>query len=101
MSELREIMRRNFESGAVDKMLPQRWCSGDDARIVYERWQKLFDDFDEKKIEKFDPARVSLEHTGRSVYRDDSPLESSTDFRIVRLAQARRNSVSHNSATRA
>jgi hypothetical protein len=53
-------MRRNFESGAVDKMLPQRWCSGDDARIVYERWQKLFDDFDEKKIEKFDPARVSL-----------------------------------------
>jgi hypothetical protein len=59
MSELREIMRRNFESGAVDKMLPQRWCSGDDARIVYERWQKLFDDFDEKKIEKFDPARVS------------------------------------------
>jgi hypothetical protein len=59
MSELREIMRHNFESGAVDKMLPQRWCSGDDARIVYERWQKLFDDFDEKKIEKFDPARVS------------------------------------------
>lgn len=40
-------------------MLPQRWCSGDDARIVYERWQKMFDDFDEKKIEKFDPSRVS------------------------------------------
>ena len=65
MSELREIMRRNFESGAVDKMLPQRWCSGDDARIVYERWQKLFDDFDEKKIEKFDPARVSCGRTGQ------------------------------------
>lgn len=52
-------MQRNFDSGAVDKMLPQRWCSGDDARIVYERWQKLFDDFDEQKIEKFDPSRVS------------------------------------------
>lgn len=65
MSELREIMRRNFASGAVSRLPPQRWCSGDSATIVAERWEKLFDDFSPKNLEKFDPSRVSASFNHR------------------------------------
>lgn len=58
MTELREIMRRNYENGNVDK-IQQRWCSGDNGWLFRERWEKLFDDFVGVKQEKFDPSRVS------------------------------------------
>jgi hypothetical protein len=58
MTELREIMRRNYENGVAEK-IQQRWCSGDSGWLFRERWEKLFDDFVGIKQEKFDPSRVS------------------------------------------
>ncbi len=59
MTELRDIMRRNYENGVADR-IQQRWCSGDSGWLFKERWEKLFDDFVGIKHEKFDPSRVSL-----------------------------------------
>ncbi len=61
MTELREIMRRNYENGVADR-IQQRWCSGDSEWLFRERWEKLFDDFVGIKQEKFDPSRVSEAH---------------------------------------
>lgn len=58
MTELREIMRRNYANGNADK-IQQRWCSGDNGWLFRERWEKLFEDFVGIKQEKFDPSRVS------------------------------------------
>ncbi|KAL7419835.1 inositol hexakisphosphate and diphosphoinositol-pentakisphosphate kinase [Cryptotrichosporon argae] len=59
LTELRAIMRRNYENGNVDKIPHQRWCSGDSPWLFKERWEKIFDDWVGVKQEKFDPSRVS------------------------------------------
>ena len=58
LTELRAIMRRNYENGNMDKV-QTRWCSGDSAWLFKERWEKIFDDWVGVKQEKFDPSRVS------------------------------------------
>ncbi|WVR07463.1 hypothetical protein IAU60_004504 [Kwoniella sp. DSM 27419] len=59
LTELRAIMRRNYENGNVDKIPQQRWCSGDSPWLFRERWEKIFEDWVGVKQEKFDPSRVS------------------------------------------
>ncbi|WVQ74877.1 hypothetical protein IAR50_004484 [Cryptococcus sp. DSM 104548] len=59
LTELRAIMRRNYENGNVEKIPQQRWCSGDSPWLFKERWEKIFDDWVGVKQEKFDPSRVS------------------------------------------
>lgn len=59
LTELRAIMRKNYENGAVDKIPQQRWCSGDSPFLFKERWEKIFEDWVGVKQEKFDPSRVS------------------------------------------
>ncbi|WRT68342.1 uncharacterized protein IL334_005318 [Kwoniella shivajii] len=59
LTELRSIMRRNYENGNVDKIPQQRWCSGDSPWLFRERWEKIFEDWVGVKQEKFDPSRVS------------------------------------------
>ncbi|WVQ81892.1 hypothetical protein IAT38_004019 [Cryptococcus sp. DSM 104549] len=59
LTELRGIMRRNYENGNVEKIPQQRWCSGDSPWLFKERWEKIFDDWVGVKQEKFDPSRVS------------------------------------------
>ncbi|WVQ99933.1 hypothetical protein IAU59_007076 [Kwoniella sp. CBS 9459] len=59
LTELRGIMRRNYENGNVDKIPQQRWCSGDSPWLFRERWEKIFEDWVGVKQEKFDPSRVS------------------------------------------
>jgi inositol hexakisphosphate/diphosphoinositol-pentakisphosphate kinase len=51
-------MRANYESGRVDKIPQQRWCSGDSPWLFKERWEKIFEDWVGVKQEKFDPSRV-------------------------------------------
>jgi len=58
LTELRGIMRRNYENGNVDKIPQQRWCSGDTPWLFKERWEKIFEDWVGVKQEKFDPSRV-------------------------------------------
>nr|XP_019044631.1 cortical actin cytoskeleton protein asp1 [Kwoniella bestiolae CBS 10118]OCF23561.1 cortical actin cytoskeleton protein asp1 [Kwoniella bestiolae CBS 10118] len=59
LTELRSIMRRNYENGNVEKIPQQRWCSGDSPWLFRERWEKIFEDWVGVKQEKFDPSRVS------------------------------------------
>ncbi|ORX38575.1 actin cytoskeleton organization and biogenesis-related protein [Kockovaella imperatae] len=59
LTELRAIMRRNYENGNVDKIPQTRWCSGDSPWLFRERWEKIFEDWVGVKQEKFDPSRVS------------------------------------------
>ncbi|ORY35466.1 putative actin cytoskeleton organization and biogenesis-related protein [Naematelia encephala] len=59
LTELRTIMRRNYENGNVEKIPQQRWCSGDTPWLFKERWEKIFEDWVGVKQEKFDPSRVS------------------------------------------
>ncbi|CAK9782518.1 actin cytoskeleton organization and biogenesis-related protein [Cutaneotrichosporon oleaginosum] len=59
LTELRAIMRANYENGNVEKIPQQRWCSGDSPWLFRERWEKIFDDWVGVKQEKFDPSRVS------------------------------------------
>lgn len=59
LTELRGIMRRNYENGNVEKIQQTRWCSGDSAWLFKERWEKIFEDWVGVKQEKFDPSRVS------------------------------------------
>lgn len=59
MTELRGIMRKNYENGNVEKIPQTRWCSGDSAWLFKERWEKIFEDWVGVKQEKFDPSRVS------------------------------------------
>ncbi|WVO13422.1 hypothetical protein L204_101037 [Cryptococcus depauperatus] len=59
LTELRTIMRINYENGNVDKVPQQRWCSGDSPWLFKERWEKIFEDWVGVKQEKFDPSRVS------------------------------------------
>lgn len=59
LTELRGIMRRNYDNGNVDKVPQQRWCSGDSPWLFKERWEKIFEDWVGIKQEKFDPSRVS------------------------------------------
>lgn len=59
LTELRAIMRKNYENGNVDKIPQQRWCSGDSPWLFRERWEKIFEDWVGVKQEKFDPSRVS------------------------------------------
>ena len=59
LTELRAIMRRNYENGNVEKIPQTRWCSGDSAWLFKERWEKIFEDWVGVKQEKFDPSRVS------------------------------------------
>ncbi|RXK41207.1 cortical actin cytoskeleton protein asp1 [Tremella mesenterica] len=59
LTELRMIMRRNYENGNVDRIPQQRWCSGDSPWLFRERWEKIFEDWVGVKQEKFDPSRVS------------------------------------------
>lgn len=59
LTELRGIMRRNYENGNVEKIPQTRWCSGDSAWLFKERWEKIFEDWVGVKQEKFDPSRVS------------------------------------------
>ena len=58
LNSFREIMNKNFETLAVDK-IQERWCCGDEPWLFRERWEKLFEDFCNVKQEKFDPSRVS------------------------------------------
>ncbi len=58
LTELRGIMRRNYENSNVDKIPQQRWCSGDSPWLFKERWEKIFEDWVGIKQEKFDPSRV-------------------------------------------
>lgn len=59
LTELRGIMRNNYENGNVEKIPHQRWCSGDSPWLFKERWEKIFEDWVGVKQEKFDPSRVS------------------------------------------
>ncbi|RSH88674.1 hypothetical protein EHS25_002901 [Saitozyma podzolica] len=59
LTELRAIMRRNYDNGNVEKIPQQRWCSGDSPWLFKERWEKIFEDWVGVKQEKFDPSRVS------------------------------------------
>jgi len=59
LTELRAIMRENYENGNVEKIRQTRWCSGDSAWLFKERWEKIFEDWVGVKQEKFDPSRVS------------------------------------------
>lgn len=59
LTELRSIMRRNYENGNVERVPVQRWCSGDSPFLFKERWEKIFEDWVGVKQEKFDPSRVS------------------------------------------
>ncbi|WWC63211.1 uncharacterized protein I303_105811 [Kwoniella dejecticola CBS 10117] len=59
LTELRSIMRRNYENKNVEKIPQQRWCSGDSPWLFRERWEKIFEDWVGVKQEKFDPSRVS------------------------------------------
>ena len=59
LTELRAIMRKNYENGNVEKIRQTRWCSGDSAWLFKERWEKIFEDWVGVKQEKFDPSRVS------------------------------------------
>jgi hypothetical protein len=59
LTELRAIMRANYENGNVEKIPQQRWCSGDSPWLFRERWEKIFEDWVGVKQEKFDPSRVS------------------------------------------
>ncbi|KAK4689515.1 inositol-hexakisphosphate/diphosphoinositol-pentakisphosphate 1-kinase, partial [Tremellales sp. Uapishka_1] len=59
LTELRRIMRRNYENGNVEKIPHQRWCSGDGPWLFKERWEKIFEDWVGVKQEKFDPSRIS------------------------------------------
>ncbi|WWD19022.1 hypothetical protein CI109_103479 [Kwoniella shandongensis] len=59
LTELRGIMRSNYENGNVEKIPQQRWCSGDSPWLFRERWEKIFEDWVGVKQEKFDPSRVS------------------------------------------
>ena len=58
LTELRGIMRRNYEVGNIEKIPQQRWCSGDGPWLFKERWEKIFEDWVGVKQEKFDPSRV-------------------------------------------
>jgi hypothetical protein len=60
LTELRAIMRKNYENGNVEKIPQQRWCCGDTPWLFKERWEKIFEDWVGVKQEKFDPSRVSL-----------------------------------------
>ena len=72
LTELRAIMRKNYENGNVDKIPQQRWCSGDSPWLFRERWEKIFEDWVGVKQEKFDPSRVSeLYDSVRSAPSDD------------------------------
>lgn len=59
LTELRAIMRANYENGNVERIPKQRWCSGDSPWLFRERWEKIFEDWVGVKQEKFDPSRVS------------------------------------------
>lgn len=59
LTELRAIMRNNYENGNVEKIPQQRWCCGDSPWLFRERWEKIFEDWVGVKQEKFDPSRVS------------------------------------------
>jgi hypothetical protein len=59
LTELRSIMRANYENGNVERIPQQRWCSGDSPWLFRERWEKIFEDWVGVKQEKFDPSRVS------------------------------------------
>lgn len=54
----RQVLEENYRTLDVDA-IQSRWCCAEDPRLFYERWQKLFKDFCDVELEKFDPGRVS------------------------------------------
>lgn len=86
LTELRAIMRANYENGNVERIPQQRWCSGDSPWLFRERWEKIFDDWVGVKQEKFDPSRVS-------------ELYDSVSFVVVVVLTLRSNTTLYTTAT--
>lgn len=78
LTELRAIMRANYENGNVERIPQQRWCSGDSPWLFRERWEKIFEDWVGVKQEKFDPSRVSELYDSVSAESVFSDVRSNT-----------------------
>ena len=61
LSELRLVMRSNFENLDIDS-LQKRWCCNESALLFKERWEKLFKDFCDVERSAFDTSKISELH---------------------------------------
>ncbi|PWN48572.1 hypothetical protein IE53DRAFT_381230 [Violaceomyces palustris] len=97
---LRETMRDNFARLNVDK-IQSRWCTHETPALFKERWEKLFNDFEE---EPNDPSRSSelydmLSHDGlhnrtfiETIFADPK-VEGPSEQRLAKLHELYRKSL--------
>ncbi|SOV09832.1 probable VIP1 - actin cytoskeleton organization and biogenesis-related protein [Ustilago sp. UG-2017a] len=95
LGKLRELMRQNYKTlGKGIERIQTRWCTHETPQLFRERWEKLFNDFEE---DPHDPSRSSelydmLSHDGlhnrqfvEAVFADPAVREEEVDKRLIHL----------------
>lgn len=103
LAKLRQTMRANYKTLAkgIDRV-QTRWCTHETPQLFRERWEKLFNDFEE---DPHDPSRSSelydmLSHDGlhnrqfiESVFADPAVTAADVDQRLVDLHELYRKAL--------
>lgn len=103
LGKLREIMRQNYKTlGKGIERVQTRWCTHETPQLFRERWEKLFNDFEE---DPHDPSRSSelydmLSHDGlhnrqfiETVFADAAVTEADLDKRLTHLHELYRKAL--------
>ncbi|SJX66628.1 probable VIP1-actin cytoskeleton organization and biogenesis-related protein [Sporisorium reilianum f. sp. reilianum] len=103
LGQLRAIMRHNYKAlGKGIERVQTRWCTHETPQLFRERWEKLFNDFEE---DPHDPSRSSelydmLSHDGlhnrqfiETVFADAAVTDQDVDKRLTHLHELYRKAL--------